>query len=96
MPNRFCFIETVHNAEVTWWWTEEKLHDSDYKLAVADSVNAKVLQLERKYGVRDDTTYRCQWEGCLLTGDNLANVVAAGNELARHVARFKGIVAVDL
>lgn len=88
---RFVELATTHMAEVTWWWTSDKLHDIDYHIRVSDSVNAKVRELERKYDVRDDTRYCCQWEGHLLEGSILENVEAAASELAAHLTRFKGI-----
>lgn len=88
----FLTVSTVHEAEISWWWSKDKLHDNNYHIQVLDSVDAKVKELERKYDVLNDTSYCCQWEGRLLTGENRAQVEAAGNELARHLARFKGLV----
>lgn len=87
--NPFVSVETIHKAEVAWWWTDEKLHDRDYHIKVWDSVEAKIRELVVKYDVEDDTRYCCQWEGHLLMGENREEVVAAANELARHLARFK-------
>lgn len=91
----FVAIETVHEAEVAWWWTDDKLHDSSYTVGVNDSVAEKVMQLSAKYGVSEDRRHCCQWEGILLRGADLQNVTAAANELARHLARFKGVRPLD-
>lgn len=87
----FFDITTIHQAEVQWWWTEESRHDSDYKFTVEDSISAKVKELMEKYDVSDDIRFCCQWEGRRLFGENRENVEAAANELARHLARFKGV-----
>jgi len=86
-------VRTVYEGELTWWWRDKVLHDQDYHIKVNDSMAAKVYKLERKYGVTNDTRYCCQWEGVLLTGDNRENIEAAAKELARHLARFKGIIS---
>jgi hypothetical protein len=89
-----AFVEfgTVHQAEVSWFWTNEKLHESDHRFAVEDSVNAKVKALALKYGITDDTTYCTQFEGRLLIGADRETVENAGNELAQHLATLEGIM----
>ena len=84
-------VKTVHQAEIAWWWTDDKLHDLDYHIKVSDSVDAKVKELESKYDVSDDARYCCQWEGKLLYGENREQVEAAASELGRHLSRFKGL-----
>lgn len=86
-------VRTVYEAELTWWWRENVLHDTEYHIKVNDSMAAKVDKLERKYNVTNDTRYCCQWEGVLLTGGDRKNVKDAAAELARHLARFKSIVS---
>lgn len=88
----FVTITTIYQAEVSWWWIDEKLHDVDYTIKVNDSMNAKVNEIIDKYDVYEDASYCCQWEGKMLVGDNLSNVEAAGNELAAHLKRFKGVI----
>lgn len=90
--NPFVSIETIHHAEVAWWWTNEKLHDTDYNIRVADSMDKKVKELEAKYDIRNDTGYCCQWEGRMLYGSDLQQVTKAANELAVHLSKFKGVV----
>lgn len=87
----FVQVETIHQAEVSWWWRPETLHDNAYQIKVADSVDKKVRALVAKYRVQDDGQYCTQWEGRLLRGVDLQQVTAAAHELARHVARFKGL-----
>jgi hypothetical protein len=92
----FMTARTVYEAEITWWWVDSKVHDQDYKIMVNESMRKKAKELESKYDVTDDTRYCCQWEGVLLFGDNKAKVDAAGLELARHLARFKGIISLNI
>jgi hypothetical protein len=87
----FVSVVTVHQAEVSWFWTNVKLHDMDYHIRVNESVAAKVKELESKYDVQDDTRYCCQWEGRRLEGENREQVEAAANELARYLAKFTGL-----
>ncbi|KWU23447.1 hypothetical protein [Burkholderia cenocepacia] len=87
----FLDVRTTYEAEVSWWWKEPVLHDSDYHIRVNDSMEAKMKALEQKYDVKNDTRYCCQFEGMLLYGADREQVAAAGLELARHLARFKHI-----
>ena len=90
-PSSFVQVDTIHQAEVSWWWRPEALHDTAYQVRVVDSVDKKVRALVAKYDVEDDGQYRTQWEGRLLIGTDLVQVTAAANELARHMAKFKGL-----
>jgi hypothetical protein len=87
----FISVVTVHQAQVSWWWTAAKLHDTDYHIRVNESVAAKVRELESKYDVQDDTRYCCQGEGHLLMSESREQVEAAANELARYLAKFRGL-----
>jgi hypothetical protein len=91
----FLEVRTIHEAEVTWWWKDSVLHDQDYRIKVNDSMNAKVKELEKKYDVLNDTRYCCQWEGVLLHGPDRDKVMAAGRELAQHLARYKHVFALN-
>jgi hypothetical protein len=92
LEDAFLEVGTVHQAEVSWYWTQEKLYDRDHQIAVDDSVSAKVKSLVAKYGITDDTTYCTQFEGRLLHGADRESVVKAGNELAQHLATLEGIM----
>ena len=94
--NSFLTVTTVHEADVTWWWLDNTLHDLDYHIRMNDSVDKKVRELTAKYDVEQNTSYCCQWEGVQLLGADKAVVEAAGQELARHVMRFKGIQPLNL
>lgn len=89
----FVQVETIHQGEVSWRWRKEWLHNAGYQIKVADSVNKKVKEIVSKYDVEDDGQYRTQWDGRLFIGTNLENVIAAANELARHMAKFKGLAS---
>jgi hypothetical protein len=89
----FVEITTVHQGELFFWWTQEQLHNVDYHIQVWDSLDAKVSELEKKYGVQDDTELRCQFEGRRLLGDDREKVEAAIHELASHLMQFDGIRA---
>jgi hypothetical protein len=93
---RFMEMRTVHEAFIGWWWTDDKVQDTDYHIMVNDSMTAKANELERKHDVTDDTGLCCQWEGHRLYGENKAAVEAAGCELARHLARFKGVISLNV
>lgn len=88
----FYRVSTKHEAELSFWWTDDKLHDDEYRFAVDDALCAKIKELESKYAVTDDTRYCCQWEGKLLYSESLEDVTAAIKELAQVLARFKGVV----
>ena len=94
-PSSFVQVETIHQAEVSWWWRGEWLHDNSYKIKVADSVDRKIKDIIEKYDVEDDGQYCTQWEGRLLIGTDLQKVTAAANELARHMAKFKGLASIQ-
>lgn len=87
----FLDLRTVHQAVVAWWWDGSVLHDSAYHIKVNDSMATKMRDLEKKYGVTNDTGYCCQFEGMMLFGADREQVAAAGQELAQHLARFKHI-----
>lgn len=89
----FVEITTVHQGELFFWWTDDKLHDINYHIKVWDSLDAKVSELESKYGVQDDTQLRCQFEGRRLLGEDREKVEAAIHELATHLMQFDGIRA---
>lgn len=92
----FLSLETIYYAEVAWWWTDEKLHDTQYTHSVYDSLSVKVRELADKYGLEENTRYCCQWEGVQIMGANQANVERAGRELAKHLARFTGVVPLSI
>lgn len=92
LADLFVELGTIHQAEVSWWWTQETLHDSDHHFGVEDSVSAKVKELVSKYGIIDDTTYCTQFEGRLLIGEDREKVANAANELAQHLATLEGIM----
>lgn len=92
----FIDIQTVHQANVTWWWTEDKLRDVDHHVKVQDDMYAKVAELEKKHDITHDTRFCCQWEGVQVFGDKLSTVKAAVKELAAHLARYEGVVPLNL
>ena len=92
----FMTVSTTHEASITWWWVDKRVHDTDYSIMDNDSMRAKAKELERKYDVTDDTRFCCQWEGISLYGEDKAKVDAAGRELARHLARFKGVIPLNI
>lgn len=92
LADAFVELATVHQAEVSWYWTRETLHDWDHHIKVNDSVSAKVEDLAGKYGISDDTTYRTQFEGRLLLGEDREKVALAANELAQHLATIEGVM----
>lgn len=92
LTESFISLSTVHQAEVSWWWTDTKLHDRDHQFAVNDSVSAKVTELARKYDITEDTTYCTQFEGHRLFGQDREQVALAGIELAQHLATLEGII----
>lgn len=97
LQDSFLSVETVHLAAVQWWWHKDKLHDSDYAFRVRDAVNAKVEDVVNRYAsVRQDIQFCCQWEGVQLEGSDLSEVTAAAQEIVRVLARFKGVVPLNL
>lgn len=91
MDSPFITVKTVHIGEVAWYWTDEKLHDTDYHIKVNDAIDKKVAELTKAYDVQRDTDYRCQWEGVQITGSELWEVEEAARHIARHLAQFKGV-----
>lgn len=87
----FVCVATVHVGDVQWWWAEQFLHDADYHIKVNDSMDKQAAALADKYNIDINTRFCCQWEGMQFQGDNLENVSTATQELARHLARFKGV-----
>jgi hypothetical protein len=90
--NAFASVQTVHRGEVSWWWTEDRVHDLDYHIKVNDSVDKKISELEKKHNVRRDTRYCCQFEGALIEGENRETIEAATLSIARYIARFTGVI----
>jgi len=91
MENPFVTVTTVHIGEVAWFWTDEKLHDMEYHFQVQDAIDKKIEALKGIYAIEKDVDYRCQWEGVQIMGDELADVEKAALEIARHLAKFKGV-----
>ncbi|KVP96901.1 hypothetical protein WJ97_13835 [Burkholderia ubonensis] len=96
LADLFVELETIHQAEVSWWWTTDKLHDMDYHILVDESVNAKVKKLVSKYGITDHTNYRTEYEGRLFLSDDRSKVEQAANELAQHMATLKGVLPLSV
>lgn len=94
--SRFVSVETVYKAQVSWWWTERKLHDNDYHITVNDAVAVAVNEAEVRFDVVNNTCYCCQWEGIEFTGSNLEAVTAAANYVAATLSRFKDIEPLEL
>lgn len=88
-------VATVHYAEVAWFWDDAHLHDSDFQIDMCDAIQAKVCELEKKYEVRNDTSYCTQFEGTQLYGDNAEQVQKAGQELAAYVAEYGGVISIN-
>ena len=89
-------MDAVNRAHMQWFWTQERLHDTDCHLKVSDAVQKAVKQAEQAHDVRQDRSYRCQGEEVLLEGDNLNAVRASGQEVAKVLARFKGVIPLGL
>ena len=93
----FVEVQAVYQADVVWWWAEDKVHDSDYHFSVEAAMAAKLaLVLPGYANVSQDTRFCCQGEGLRLCADNRAQVEAAANELARYLMRFKGVIPLGL
>lgn len=93
-PSPFVTSETVHVAQVSYFWTERKLHDDDYKIQVWDAVRKAVEKAAKTHDVIQNTSFAGQWEGVELFGPTLAVVTAAANDVARVLARFKDVVPI--
>lgn len=89
--NPFVTSETVHCAQVSYWWTSEKLHQTDYQIGVHDAVDKAVEKAAKKYDVVRNTSFTCQWEGVEFEGGSMAAVTAAANDVAKVLGRFKGV-----
>lgn len=89
----FLHIETIHRAEISWFWTDEFLHDTDYHMKVYYSVNKKIESIVQKYDIQEDTRYCTQFEGVLLYGNDLKNIQSAGLELAKYISSFSGVIS---
>lgn len=89
--NPFVTSETVHCAQVSYFWTDEKLHQTDYQLSVHDAVDKAVEKATKKHDVVQNTSFTCQWEGVEFEGESLAAVTAAANDVAKVLGRFKGV-----
>ena len=85
-------METTHFGSISWWWTDDKLHDYEYKLRVNDAVNAAVAKAKANYDVTKNLQLRCQFEGVELMGSDIADVTKAANDVASVLKRFKGVV----
>lgn len=90
--SRFISVETTHFGSISWWWTDDKLHDYEYKLRVNDAVNAAVAKAKANYDVTKNLQLRCQFEGVELMGSDIADVTKAANDVASVLKRFKGVV----
>ncbi len=91
MSNPFVTVTTVHQGEIAWWWTDEKLHDTEYHFQVHDAIEKKIKALKEIYSIEKDADYRCQWEGVQIVGSELADVENSALEIARYLAKFKGV-----
>lgn len=91
MENRFVTVKTIHQGEITWWWTDEKLHDRDYHFKVQDAIDKKIVEVKKRYDIEQDTRYTCQFEGVQLTGGELCEVEEAARHIGQCLAKFKGV-----
>lgn len=95
MNNLIVPTETRHYASVVFWWTPEKLHDTDYRMMINRRINAKITALEQKYVIEQDTRHCYRWEGYCLFGHDKQQVEKAIAELAQAVVKFKGIISLE-
>ena len=86
--NSFVSADTVYRADVTWSWSERKIHDSDYCVMVENAVNQAVKIAESKHNVLENKSYGCQWEGVQFMGYDQGRVMAAANDVALVLAQF--------
>jgi hypothetical protein len=91
MENPFVTIATIHKGDISWWWTDERLHDPDYHIKVNESISKKAEEVARKYGVESDSQYRTQFEGVCIEGEEREAVEKAALEIACHLSRFQGV-----
>lgn len=89
--NPFVHADTWHRAEMTWTWSDEKRHDSDFKNMVLQVIELAVEQAEDAYSVLRNTNYRCQWEGVEFQGRDLVAVTNAANRVAQVLMQFDGV-----
>jgi hypothetical protein len=88
----FISVETVHTAEVAWWWSDAALNDIDYKLKVNDAVNGAIQEVERRFeSVINNSGYCCQFEGVELRGCDLEDLQEAALEIAATLRQFKEV-----
>lgn len=87
--------ETRHYASVVFWWTKEKLHDTEYRMMIDRRINAKITALALKYAIEQDIRASYQWEGYCLFGHDKQQVEKAIAELAQAVSKFKGIITLE-
>jgi hypothetical protein len=89
--SNWCRIETQHVALIEWWWTDRRLHDDDYKIKVQDTVDEVVQCAEDRFGVEEDKTLTCQWEGVLIRGACMEKVQEAARLIVRALRRFRDV-----
>lgn len=88
----FISVETIHSAEISWWWSDSVINDWDYKLSVNEAIDDAVRGVERRFdSVRSNSGYRCQFEGVELRSGDLEDLQDAALEIAATLRQFKEV-----
>lgn len=91
-PSPFVTTKTTHSAQVNYGWSDEFRPAWDQKEVVMDAVDHAANEAAKKHGVQLNSELGCQWEGVEFTGDSLANVISAANDVAQALGMFKSVV----
>lgn len=91
LAEAFVSIETLHSAEVAWYWSDKRLHDINHHIEVWNAVDAKVRELALQYKVEINTDYRTQFEGRQFLSNSKEPVEQAALDLAEFLANLDGV-----
>lgn len=93
--DKFCEVNTVHEAIIQYWWSAKRLHDHEYRSRINDRLREIVKLIEKYYDVKNDTLFCCQWEGFRLYGSDLETVKEAAKMLVSKISSFQDIKALS-
>lgn len=86
--DKFCEVNTVHEAVIQFTWTVDRLHDIDYHIRFYDNIEHIIKEIEDNYDVTNDRRSCFQCEGFRLYGSNIYQLKAAATCLLQEICKY--------
>lgn len=86
--DKFCEVNTVHEAVIQFTWIVDRLHDIDYHIRFYDNIEHIIKEIEDNYDVTNDRRSCFQYEGFRLYGSNIYQLKAAATWLLQEICKY--------